>query len=246
MFVLAPLLEIPTSEKSRRFLELLSKVAVETRRDELGCKAYGWFTNAEPTEAIPGHWLRGFEVFALLPSPPITKNPLLTDSWFRYETPADNREKHRAGQAYKNFREAVLSEGLLPEYPDMRFWCPTGAGFLTRTPVEFKSSGDPSAGYIVIQDLTLDNSAAKAKAVDKLNAFAKSAEASIESFYILERENAKDGDDLIVFARFDSAENYASCRATEAGQAWKAAEAIAKSVRTTQWNESGVGFLGRP
>jgi heme-degrading monooxygenase HmoA len=127
----------------------------------------------------------------------------------------------------------------------MRFWRPTGAGFLTRTPTEFKSSGDPSAGYIIIQDLGLDNSTAKAKAIDELNVSAKSSEAGVESFYILERENAEDGDDLIVFARFDSAKNYASFRAAQAGQQWKAAEALAKSVRTTKWNESGVGFLGR-
>ncbi|VUC26641.1 unnamed protein product [Clonostachys rosea] len=224
MFVLAPLGEIPTSEKSGRLLELISKVAVETRRDEPGCKAYAWFTNAEPSEDIPGHWLRGFEV---------------------YETPEDSREKHRAGQAYKDFGKAVVSEGLLTAYPDMRFWRPTGAGFLARTPVELKSSGDPSAGHIIIQDLTLDDSSAKAKAVDELNAIAKSGEASLESFYILERENTEDGEDLIVFAKFNSAENYASFREGDAGRPWKAAEAIAKSVRTTQWKESGIGFLGR-
>lgn len=164
----------------------------------------------------------------------------------RYETPEDNRETHRAGEAYRNFRAAVAAEGLLDGYPDLRFWRPTGIGFLARSPVNFMTKQDGLKDYVVIQDLT-PLEGAKSKVLEALRAVAESAEntSGVGSFWVLEREDKDDGDDVVVFTRFASKGDYEAFVATEKAEAWKSVDGLCQHAQTTTWAESGIGYLNR-
>jgi len=165
----------------------------------------------------------------------------------RYETQEANRETHRAGEAYREFRAAVAAEGLLNGYPDMRFWCATGMGFLTRAPINMMVDREATKNqYIVVQDLS-PKQGAKSKVLDTLGSVVNSVESvsSVGSFWVLERENKEDGDDVIVFARFDYKNSYEAFMATDAGQTWKTVGDLCQAALTTTWTEAGIGFLGR-
>jgi hypothetical protein len=153
---------------------------------------------------------------------------------------------HRDGEAYRNFRAAVAAENLLDGYPDMRFWSPTGVGFLTRSPVDFTKTGPGDAkDFIVIQDLS-PRVGAKTKVLESLRAVAALAEAApvVGSFWVLEREDGEDGDDVVVFSRFESEGGYEGFMAGE-GRMWKSVDELCEDVRTTTWVESGIGYISR-
>ena len=67
----------------------------------------------------------------------------------------------------------------------------------------------------------------------------------IGSFWILGRENEEeDGEDIVAFTRFKSKEDYEAFM-TEEGEIWKRVDDLCDYVRTTTWEESGIGYLGR-
>jgi hypothetical protein len=45
-----------------QFLTHIEKIAAVTLGTEPNCHAYAWFLSAGDNDAVPSHWLRGFEV----------------------------------------------------------------------------------------------------------------------------------------------------------------------------------------
>lgn len=164
----------------------------------------------------------------------------------RYETPEANRETHRAGEAYQAFRAGVVAENLLAGYPDVRFWRPTGVGFLTSASVNLMGGESPSHGYIVVQDLSpLPDG--KAQVLEALEPVAQAADKStkVGSFWVLERENQEDGHELTVFSAFGSKSDYDEFVASEEAGGWKSIGDVCQTAITTTWKNSQIGFLGR-
>ncbi|OJJ07667.1 hypothetical protein ASPVEDRAFT_155461 [Aspergillus versicolor CBS 583.65] len=118
MYIIAPLSNCASPPKRDRFLEYISKIAPITHTHEPKCHAYAWFRSAEDNDAVPHHWVRGFEV---------------------YEDIEANTVTHRASTEYKAFRAAVAEEGLLARPSDLRYWRPL-SGFLTRNIQEAAAS----------------------------------------------------------------------------------------------------------
>ena len=191
------------------------------------------------TGSVSGHFERLISHF-------LAFNLLSTDSPLsRYSQPEDNRETHRAGKAYQAFRAAVVNENLLNGYPDVRFWRPTGVGFLTQVSVNLEKSHEGSFGYIVIQYL-VPREGTKAKILDNLQSLAILAEKSesVGSFWVLGRDNHEDGQDLTLFAAFERSEDYGSFRSAEPNR-WMSVEDLCEKAVTTTWTNSSIGFLGR-
>lgn len=64
------------------------------------------------------------------------------------------------------------------------------------------------------------------------------------SFWVLQRDNiAEDGNDVVIFARFDSKEDYVSI--LEGSEPWKRADQLCDKVTVTLWKGTGIGFLER-
>ncbi|KAJ8110814.1 hypothetical protein OPT61_g6435 [Boeremia exigua] len=131
MYIISPLSQCASPEKRDKFLEYIKKIAPVTLHTEPNCYAYAWFRSAGDNTTVPSHWLRGFEV---------------------YETAEANQVAHRASDEYKAFRAAVSAEGLLSNPSDLRFWHPTGLGFLNKGgPTLFVPEGS-SIQYIVTDE----------------------------------------------------------------------------------------------
>jgi quinol monooxygenase YgiN len=45
-----------------QFLDYISKIAPVTLANEPDCIGYAWFRSAGDNDAVPSHWLRGFEM----------------------------------------------------------------------------------------------------------------------------------------------------------------------------------------
>lgn len=163
----------------------------------------------------------------------------------RYETPEANQQTHRAGEDYKQFRAAVASEGLFTEYPDLRFWKPTGVGFMTRSPVNFAGDRKGEKQYFVVQELS-PAKGGKLKLLEGLGEVAGQAQSSdkVNSFWVLDRADPGDGEDVVVVSRFDSKEDYDAFAQSER-EAWKTVSGQVKVEIVTTWVEAGIGFLNR-
>ena len=115
----------------------------------------------------------------------------------------------------------------------MRFWCPTGIGFLNHSPINMTAGhAAPKKQYMVIQDLAPGQDL-KSKVLGKLGAVAQSAEGvlNVGSFWVLEREHKEDGDDVILFARFDCKDSYEAFVHTDAGRTWGTVSGLCESAQ---------------
>lgn len=164
-----------------------------------------------------------------------------------YETVEANQVAHRASDEYKAFRKAVADESLLESPSDLRFWRPTGVGFLTRDdkPISFRGDGGPQ--HVVIDQFTPAQGAKDdALAVLRRLAGAAADNEHVRSFWVLDRGD--DGDDgLYVFACYESKDAWSTFEAGDIQRLWGEVKASSRSedwMRTT-WRASGIGFIGR-
>lgn len=114
-------------------------------------------------------------------------------------------------------------------------------------PVDFESkSQQASPWYIGIQDLVPRNGS-RSRLLEVLRALAKVAETSagVESFWVLERSDKEDGDDLILFSAFVSKAKFGTFVFSEQAAAWNAVRELCQNTTTTTWLGSGIGFVGR-
>lgn len=118
---------------------------------------------------------------------------------------------------------------------------------MTRTPVDFESKSQrASPWYIGIQDL-VPRSGSRSRLLEVLRALAKVAETSagVESFWVLERSDMEDGEDLILFSAFVSKAKFDTFVSSEQTAAWKTVRELCKTCTTTTWLGSQIGFVGR-
>lgn len=163
-----------------------------------------------------------------------------------YESVEANQIAHRASDEYKAFRKAVADESLLESPSDLRFWRPTGIGFLTRNgkPISFRGEGQR---HVVIDQLT-PSTGAKADVLAVLRRVASAAteNQNVSSFWVLDR--GEDGDDgLYVFACYESKDAWTEFEAGKVKEWWAEARSVSRDeswLRTT-WRTSGIGFIGR-
>lgn len=167
----------------------------------------------------------------------------------RYETVEANTVTHRASAPYKAFREAVAEQCLLERTSDLRFWRPTGIGFLTPPGrvQSMKNPADSDCRYVIVNEL-IPKTGMKAIALGKLREGAVLAAdtATTARFWVLDRGDDDEDQSLYVFSMF---ERKADAEAFEAGEVranWKVLDEICESRRRTSWVECGIGFLGRP
>lgn len=164
-----------------------------------------------------------------------------------YDTVEANQVAHRASDEYKAFRKAVADESLLESTSDLRFWRPTGAGFLTRDDKSISFRGDEGPQHVVIDQFTPAQGAKDdALAVLRRLAGAAADNEHVRSFWVLDRGD--DGDDgLYVFACYESKDAWSTFEASDVQRLWGEVKASSRSedwMRTT-WRASGIGFIGR-
>lgn len=154
---------------------------------------------------------------------------------------------HRASAPYKAFRAAVGAEGLLERPSDLRFWRPTGIGFLGRpdTVNLMKEVTDPHCQYAVVTELT-PGQGMKSQALTELRKVADLAEntASVASFLVLHRGDDDADESIYVFSLFNTKLEAKTFEDGEAGEVWRGLEKICKS-RITTWVACGIGFIRR-
>ncbi|KAL4876150.1 hypothetical protein BJY04DRAFT_223373 [Aspergillus karnatakaensis] len=236
MYIIAPLSNCASPEKRDRFLEYISKIAPVTLANEPKCHAYAWFRSAEDSDTVPHHWLRGFEV---------------------YEDIEANTVAHRASSEYKAFRAAVGEEGLLARPSDLRYWRPSGVGFLSRegdagdsTTVNFMERNNrlpvaEARQYIVVDELT-PQAGKKEAVLQQLAGLAEEAEEEprVLNFWVLHRGIGEEDEGLLVFSRYKD-RNAGTTFMEGTVEAWKTTSTFLEGERRTTWVESGIGFLNR-
>ncbi|KAL2204653.1 hypothetical protein CC79DRAFT_1398910 [Sarocladium strictum] len=233
--IVSPLSHCVSIEKRDRFLDYIHKIAPVTAATEPNCHGYAWFRSAGDNDVVPLHYLRGFEI---------------------YGSKDASHVEHRASDAYKAFRSAVVPEGLLTKPSDLQFWHPVNIGFLTKGtpaifPVDLEGSRSPQ--YIVTDEFKA-KPGEKQVILDHLRRAAEVAEKSngVLSFWVLSRVGVDgsvapdlDENSLYVFVRGDDKASVDSLYEKEAADSWADVERIVIERRRTTWVESGIGFLGR-
>lgn len=116
---------------------------------------------------------------------------------------------------------------------------------MTRSPVSFMGDRKGEKQYFAVQELSPADGG-KAMLLEILAEIAGRAQSSekVNGFWVLDRVDPQDGEDVVVVSRFDNQADY-DAFAQEEGEAWKRASGLAKAATTTTWIESGIGFLDR-
>lgn len=193
---------------------------------------------------MPHYWLRGFEVYGTLPSPTRERELTLGS---RYDTVEANTVAHRASAPYKTFRAAVAEEKLLDRPSDLRYWRPTGIGFLARPGTTSKMRGgpQPEGQYAVVHEFT-PRAGAKTEILAGLRKVADLAGGydSAVSFLVLDRGEGEEDEGLCVFTLFES-KSEAEAFEAKTDESWTRVVETSEWRRRTTWVASGVGFIGR-
>jgi hypothetical protein len=160
---------------------------------------------------------------------------------------------HRASEQYKAFRSAVGTERLLESPSDLEFWHSTDVGFLTKGgQARFSPEKEPGMlQYVVIDELAIP-AINKLQSLEQLERIAERARQDTEvlTFWVLERESAESRpgspeNNLYVFMRFHTKAAYTTyCHAASRAE-WETIWGLVSSRRITEWEEAGIGFLGR-
>lgn len=193
-------------------------------------------------------------------SVPSQTGELAADSKTRYHDIEANTVSHRASDEYKAFRRAVGEEALLERPSDLRFWHPTGIGFMNRGSAPHDEGegetidGSNSQHYIVVDEL-MPHPGSKSDILGLLKRIADVAEVNgeVRTFWVLDRvgtadqEAGKEGTDdgIYVIGRFTSKQSYDHYLGGLLDSLWKEIDRLCESRRNTTWIESGIGFIGR-
>ncbi|KAH7071564.1 hypothetical protein BKA63DRAFT_74846 [Paraphoma chrysanthemicola] len=234
MFIISPLSQCASPAKRDEFLSHIEKIAAVTLHREPRCHAYAWFRSADDNDQVTSHWLRGFEV---------------------YESIEANQVEHRASSEYKAFRAAVSEQGLLAKPSDLRFWHPTGIGFLSKKSQEvFTPPSAPGKLQYIVTDEMTTRPGAKAQTLDRLLKAAAIARenAAVLSFWVQDRIGLQDGraeglddNELYILVRCKDKEAYDLFYGATNTITWQPVEDLVIERRRTTWVESGLGFIGR-
>jgi hypothetical protein len=165
-----------------------------------------------------------------------------------------NQVEHRASPEYKNFRTAAGEEKLLSNPSDLRFWHPTGIGFLTKGapavfgPVESSSK----LQYLVTEEIN-PRSEERSQIFELLSGVVAVAEKDDPTLtlWVQDRigtlktrpENIEDNS-LFVLLRFEDKIG-ADAFYSQTNAQWARIRQISEHNRRTTWVESGIGFIGR-
>lgn len=171
----------------------------------------------------------------------------------RYASPEASRVAHRASEQYKMFRHAVGTEALLERPSDLEFWRSTDIGFLTKDGLSIFSpkDADEELQYIVTDELAVPIASIDA-VLEQLQKIAQAAkrESSVETFWVLTRDvddhcSGNVDNNVYVLLRFRSRAAYELYRRTASRTEWNLISQLTLKRRTTTWEESGIGFLGK-
>ncbi|KAI9150709.1 hypothetical protein HJFPF1_10485 [Paramyrothecium foliicola] len=234
MYIVSPLSQCVSVDKSNRFLDYIKKIAPVTLSTEPNCIGYAWFRSANDNDVVPTQWVRGFEV---------------------YSSAAASRVDHRASDEYKAFRSAVGEEGLLARPSDLRFWHPSGIGFFTKEGQAMFASQDNGSKpqYIVTDELKVAPGT-KDTVLSQLGRIATIAANTedVLTFWVLGRTRpdglqSVDVEDDAFFVLIRARDRIASEKFHEVTteSEWDAIANSCVDRRRTTWVESGIGFLGR-
>jgi hypothetical protein len=136
---------------------------------------------------------------------------------------------------------------------DLEFWHSTDVGFLTKGGQAMFSPGkDPGMlQYVVIEELAIP-ALNKLQSLEQLKQIAERArrETEVLTSWVLERESAESSsgspeNNLYVFMRFHTKAAYTTYHHAASRVDWGTVGELVSSRRTTEWEEAGIGFLGR-
>lgn len=99
--------------------------------------------------------------------------------------------------------------------------------------------------YVVVDELT-PLAGHKGQLLEQLRRLAQDARQinQVLSFWVLHRGVGEQDESLLVFARYESKNEWANFE-NQSKEAWKEAYELSGEQRRTTWVESGLGFLGR-
>ena len=157
---------------------------------------------------------------------------------------------HRASAEYRAFRAAVQDEALLDRPSDLRFWRPTGIGFLAKQAVNFmqREACDQKASQYIITREMLAADGCREKLVALLEGVAARAEENerVQSFWILDRGQSEQGDaSFYIFERYTFKDAAAEFAAELEQQSKTGYKDLCKNITCTTWIESRIGFISR-
>jgi hypothetical protein len=149
----------------------------------------------------------------------------------------------------------VIEQELLTKPSDLRFWHPTGIGFLTKETQEiFK----PQTSTAKLQYLATDEFVAKPGETAKVLHYLRKAAAiaqkddSVLTFWVQDRVGSSNGraervdnDKLGILVRCRHKQAFDAFLKTTKAVAWDPIAQLSDERRTTTWVESGIGFIGR-
>ena len=171
----------------------------------------------------------------------------------RYASPEASKVAHRASEQYKVFRNAVGTEALLEIPSDLEFWRSTDIGFLTKDGLSMfhPKKTNEELQYIVTDELAVPSASIDAL-LEQLRKIAETAssEPSVETYWVLTRDVYDHGSGIVdnnvyVLLRFRSRSAYELYKNNTSRAEWDLVTQLTLKMRTTTWEEAGIGFLGK-
>jgi quinol monooxygenase YgiN len=149
---------------------------------------------------------------------------------------------HRASAPYKTFRSAVAQESLLEQPSDLRFWRPTGIGFLSNGKEPIICADGSNEEFVVVYE-TLPKPGQKEEVLQRLRDVANDCGGAL-SFWVLERGES-DGDGVYVFSRWTGKGAWEAFMESGSGRVMRLVEGECEQWLCTKWHGRGLGFLAR-
>jgi hypothetical protein len=147
----------------------------------------------------------------------------------------------------------VGEEGLLVRPSDLRFWHPTGIGFLTKHVHErfLQRESRSSVQYLVTNEF-IPKAGMRGEVFDVLRTIATAAQEddSVLTFWVQDRfevsaESVGNSDDETVYVLLRCRDRSRFDEFVARTAEWKTIGHMSEARRTTTWIDSGIGFIGR-
>lgn len=141
----------------------------------------------------------------------------------------------------------MADEKLLDRGSDLRFWRPTGVGFMRRSPVAnvMSNGSSETCQYLIRNDLK-PRSSMKQDVLSHLEVLAHLAmDGTATTFWALHRGDDYQDESLLVLSLFANKSQAKAFETGAAGDVWRDVESKCSSRKRTTWLECGIGFVGR-
>lgn len=145
------------------------------------------------------------------------------------------------------------TEALLESPSDLEFWRSTDIGFLTKNGLSVfpLKEVNEELQYIVTDELVVLTSSME-DLLEQLRKIAEAArrEPDVQTCWVLNREadehSSRIGEnEVYVLSRFRTRASYEIYKRTASRNEWDTVIQLAVKMRTTTWEEAGIGFLGK-